>query len=113
MRGAKAGQSPEVRIKAIDLNYDRGYNSFDRSLAHCPTISRVPGIIHIPIDRARMVGRLPWGLELPLKPFFGIGGCGNRRLHGGRLPHRHRRNGGNMDNKELVAGTTPLFADPC
>src|SRR5215813_13015993 len=29
-------------------------------------------LMHIVLDRARMVGRMPWGLELPLRPFFGV-----------------------------------------
>ena len=55
---------------------------------------------------------MPWGTELPLDPFFGIiatapppswGRCGSP------VP---RAFGGNMDNKELRAGTTlylPVF----
>src|SRR4026207_1591222 len=63
VRGAKAGQVLEVRIKAIDLNYDWGYN-FIRPLAGAlPDDFASTRLIHIPLDRARMVGRLPWGLE--------------------------------------------------
>src|SRR4029077_7868205 len=72
VRGAKVGQVLEVRIKTIDLNYDWGYN-FIRPLAGAlPDDFASTRLIHIPLDRARMVGRLPWGLELPLKPFFVI-----------------------------------------
>ena len=114
VRGAKAGQVLEVRIKAIDLNYEWGYN-FIRPLAGAlPDDFASARIIHIPIDRARMGGRLPWGLELPLKPFFGIMVVAPPPAWGPVASPPPRRNGGNMDNKELVAGTTlylPIHAD--
>lgn len=30
--------------------------------------------MNIPLDKERMVGKLPWGLDLPLAPFFGVMG---------------------------------------
>ena len=114
VRGAKAGQVLEVRIKAIDLNYDWGYN-FIRPLAGAlPDDFASTRLIHIPLDRARMVGRLPWGLELPLKPFFGIMVVAPPPAWGPVPSPPPRRNGGNMDNKELVAGATlylPIHTD--
>jgi acetamidase/formamidase len=68
--------------------------------------------IHPVINRARNICMMPWGAEIPLDPFFGIvatapppnwGRCGSP------VP---RAFGGNMDNKELRAGTTlylPIF----
>jgi acetamidase/formamidase len=114
VRGAKAGQVLEVRIKAVELAYDWGYN-FSR-----PLVGALPDdfdhmhLIHIPLDRARMVGRLPWGLELPLKPFFGVMAVAPPPGWGAIASPPPRRNGGNMDNKELVAGTTlylPIHVD--
>ncbi len=61
-----------------------------------------------------MVGKLPWGLELPLKPFFGIMAVAPPPAWGPVASPPPRRNGGNMDNKELVAGTTlylPIHVD--
>ena len=61
-----------------------------------------------------MTGRLPWGQDIPLRPFFGVMAVAPP-LSWGRIPTPPpRRNGGNMDNKELVAGTTlylPIFTD--
>jgi acetamidase/formamidase len=105
VRGAKAGQVLEVRIKSIALNYDWGYNTIRPLAGALPDDFATARLIHIPLDRVRMVGKLPWGLELPLKPFFGIMGV---------APPPPRRNGGNMDNKELAAGTTlylPIHVD--
>jgi acetamidase/formamidase len=114
VRGAKAGQVLEVRIRAIDLNYDWGYNLIRPLSGALPDDFKEQRIIHIPLDRTRMVGRLPWGLELPLKPFFGIMAVAPPAAWGAIASPPPRRNGGNMDNKELVAGTTlylPIHVD--
>jgi acetamidase/formamidase len=58
----------------------------------------------IPLDRKKMVARFAPGIDLPLRPFFGSMGVAPA---GGKIdsapPFAHA---GNMDNKELVAGTT-------
>ena len=71
-------------------------------------------LMHIALDRTRMIGRLPWGLELPLRPFFGVMAVAPPKNWGTVASPPPRRNGGNMDNKELVAGTTlflPIHVD--
>ena len=114
VRGARAGQVLEVRIKAIELGCDWGYN-FSRPLfGALPDDFERMHLMHIPLDRARMTGRLPWGLELPLKPFFGVMAVAPPPNWGAIASPPPRRNGGNMDNKELVAGTTlylPIHVD--
>jgi acetamidase/formamidase len=114
VRGAKAGQVLEVRIKAIELHYDWGYNSIRPLAGALPDDFDKARLIHIPLDRTRMVGKLPWGLELPLKPFFGIMAVAPPPAWGPVASPPPRRNGGNMDNKELTAGTTlflPIHVD--
>src|SRR5215204_3926183 len=74
IRGAKAGQVLEVRIKDIGLHYDWGYNYSAPLKGALPDDFAETHLIHITLDRERMTGRLPWGLELPLK----------RRRDGGR-----------------------------
>jgi acetamidase/formamidase len=114
VRGAKAGQVLEVRIKAIELGYDWGYNYIRPLLGALPNDFEHTRLIHIPLDRARMVGKLPWGLELPLKPFFGVMATAPPYAWGPVASPPPRRNGGNIDNKELVAGTTlylPIHVD--
>jgi len=59
VRGAKAGQVLEVRIKAIELNYDWGYNMIRPLAGALPDDFKEMRLIHIPLDRSRMVGRLP------------------------------------------------------
>jgi acetamidase/formamidase len=57
----------------------------------------------IPLDRKRMIGTFAAGIELPLKPFFGSMGISppSGKVDSGP-PFSHA---GNLDNKELVAGT--------
>ena len=114
VRGAKAGQVLEVRIKAIDLHYDWGYNTIRPLVGALPDDFHKRRTIHIPLDRGRMVGKMPWGAELALKPFFGIMVTAPPPEWGAVASPPPRRNGGNMDNKELVAGTTlflPIHVD--
>ena len=73
-----------------------------------------PHMIHVPLERNRMVGRLPWGTDIPLRPFFGVMATAPPRAWGTVSSIQPRQFGGNMDNKELVAGTTlflPVFVD--
>src|SRR6185436_20037873 len=70
--------------------------------------------IHIVLDRARKCWRLPWGQEVPLAPFFGVMAVAPPAAWGMISTLPPRRNGGNLDNKELVAGTTlylPIMVD--
>ena len=112
VRGAKAGQVLEVRIKAIELNQDWGYNTIRPLAGALPDDFKTMRLIHIPLDKQRMIGKLPWGLDLDLKPFFGIMAVAPPAAWGPVNSPPPRRNGGNLDNKELVAGTT-LYLPIC
>jgi acetamidase/formamidase len=112
--GARPGHTLEVRIKAIDLHYDWGFNFSAPLKGALPDDFAETYLMHIPLDRERMVGRLPWGLELPLRPFFGVMAVAPPAAWGSVSTLPPRRNGGNLDNKELVAGTTlylPIFVE--
>ena len=114
VRGAKAGQVLEVRIKAIELHQDWGYNTIRPLAGALPDDFKTMRMIHIPLDKQRMIGKLPWGLDLDLKPFFGIMAVAPPAAWGPVNSPPPRRNGGNLDNKELVAGTTlylPIHTD--
>ena len=67
---------------------------------------------HIGIDLDRGMALLPWGKELALDPFFGVIAVAPPP-HWGRIgTNEPRAFGGNMDNKELRAGSTlylPVF----
>src|SRR5206468_3001670 len=66
----------------------------------------------IPLDRARMVASFAPGVTVPLHPFFGSMGVAPPPAIGRYDSTPPTFIGGNMDNKELVAGTTlylPVF----
>ena len=106
VKGAKPGHVLEVRIKEISLNYDWGYNYSGPLTGALPDDFAQRHLMHIALDRQRMVGRLPWGAELALRPFFGVMAVAPPAAWGSVSTLPPRRNGGNLDNKELVAGTT-------
>ena len=112
--GAKAGQVLEVRIKAIELNYDWGYNAIRPLGGALPDDFHEARVMHITLDQKKMTGRMPWGLEIPLRPFFGVMAVAPPAPWGSVSTLPPRKNGGNLDNKELVAGTTlylPIHVD--
>src|SRR5437764_233660 len=57
-------------------------------------------------DAARGVAAMPWGVELPLAPFFGILGVAPPPQWGRINTIVPRAHGGNLDNKELRPGAT-------
>lgn len=59
--------------------------------------------------RSARVARMPWGQELPLAPFFGNFGIAPPPAWGRLSSKEPRAFGGNMDNKELGAGSTVYF----
>lgn len=114
VRGAKAGQVLQVDIEAIELAYDWGYNFIRPLTGALPDDFDRERIINIPLDRERMTARLSWGAEISLRPFFGVMAVAPPAQWGTISTIPPRRNGGNLDNKELVAGTTlylPIFVD--
>ncbi|AXI49141.1 amidase (plasmid) [Sulfitobacter sp. SK012] len=110
--GALPGDVLQVDILDITLGQDWGF-TFIRPLAGTlPQDFPNPHQIIIPLDADRRVGTLPWGLELPLNPFFGVMGVAPPSAWGRISTIEPRVMGGNIDNKELVAGTTlylPVF----
>ncbi len=114
VKGARAGQTLQVDIEKIDLHYDWGYNVIRPLGGALPDEFHEKRLIHIPLDRDSMTGRLPWGMEVPLRPFFGVLAVAPPPNWGTVSTIPPRRNGGNMDNRELIAGTRlylPIFVD--
>jgi len=112
--GAKAGQVLEVRIKDVQITTDWAYNISRPQAGGLPDDFEQPRLVHIPIDRDRMIATMPWGLEIPLNPFFGVMGVAPPAAWREVSSPPPRRNGGNMDNKELVSGSTlflPIHVD--
>jgi len=104
--GAEPGDTLEVHIVSIEFLHNFGVNAFtpvsgmlpdDFPYAGVKLLRWAPGSDHI--DFAR-------GIVLPIAPFFGSIGVAPPALIGrisSRPPGWH---GGNIDNKDLVAGST-------
>src|SRR2546430_1802313 len=69
--GAQPGDVLEVDILDVQLRQDWGYNLIRPLAGTLPGDFHETRILNIPPDRGPMVGRMPWGVDLPLKPFFG------------------------------------------
>jgi acetamidase/formamidase len=106
IEGARPDDVLEVRILEVQLRQDWGYTRVRPLWGTLPEDFPEPRLIHIALDATRMVGRLPWGTELPLRPFFGVMGVAPPVAWGRISTIQPRAHGGNLDNKELVAGTT-------
>jgi len=114
VRGAKAGQVLQIDIEAIEPFCDWGYTLIRPLAGALPEDFPEYRLFHVAIDKARMIGRMPWGQEIPLKPFYGVMAVAPPAAWGKIATPPPRRNGGNMDLKELVAGSTlylPVFTD--
>jgi acetamidase/formamidase len=114
VRGVRPGHVLQVDIEHIGLHYDWGYTAIRPLKGALPHDFIEPRLIHVALERKAMVGRLPWGTEIPLRPFFGVMATAPPRQWGTVSTIQPRQFGGNMDNKELVEGTTlylPVFVD--
>ena len=114
LKGAKPGHVLEVRVLDVNLRQDWGFNVIRPLAGTLQDDFHETRLMHIPLDKERNVGRLPWGLELPLAPFFGVMGVAPPPAWGRITSIVPRAHGGNLDNKELVAGATlylPVFVD--
>jgi acetamidase/formamidase len=104
--GAKPGDVLQVDILEVSLRQDWGYNVIRPLAGTLPYDFDAIHLTHIPLDAARMEATMPWGLKLPLAPFFGVMGVAPPPGWGRISTIEPRVHGGNIDNKELVAGTT-------
>jgi acetamidase/formamidase len=109
VEGAEPGDTLEVRIEAIELRQDWGYNVVRPVRGSLTEDFCTLQILHIPIDIERRQAHLPWGLTVPLRPFFGIIAVAPKAAYGTVSSIEPREYGGNLDNKELVAGSTLLL----
>jgi acetamidase/formamidase len=112
VEGAEPGDTLEVRIKAIELSVDWGWSIIRPLRGTLPEDYPKYSCRVIPIDRRAMTAKLPWGPSIPLAPFFGLMTVAPPPEYGVCSTVEPREYGGNLDNKELVAGTSlflPVF----
>ena len=111
VEGAEPGDVLEVKIQSIDLVIDYGYNGCKGVLPeNCEPNAPVR---IVPLDRNRMTAQFAPGIVIPLRPFFGSMGVAPAPEAGRVSSNPPGRHAGNLDNRELVAGSTlyiPIFA---
>jgi acetamidase/formamidase len=106
VRGAAVGDVLEVRISDIELRQDWGYNLFRAYGGTLPDEFPYYRIIHVKLDRERNLAILPSGLTVPMRPFFGQLAVAPPKAFGRQNSKEPREFGGNIDCKELTAGST-------
>jgi acetamidase/formamidase len=112
--GAQPGDTLEVRILEIDLAVDYGYNRQRPYTGALP--DEFPGVFQriIPIDRKAKAAQVAPGVVVPVgRPFFGVMGVAPTPAMGRISSSPPGVHTGNIDNKDLVAGTTlfmPVYA---
>jgi len=110
VEGADSGDVLEVRIQSITLPLPYGYNGcsgFVRELCGDRRVSTL-----IMMDREKMTAEIAPGVVVPLRPFFGSIGVAPAPALGRVSSNPPSMHAGNLDNRELVAGTTlyiPVF----
>lgn len=103
---AEPGDTLEIHIEKITLTVPWAYNSFRFTSGFLPEDFPGSGSKLIPLDLKRNVGVFAPGIEIPLRPFFGSMGIAppaGAGRYNSAPPWVHA---GNLDNKELVEGTT-------
>lgn len=106
IEGAEPGDTLEVRILKIDLAIPYAYNAFRYGAGFLTDDFPYARVKIVPLDKARMIGKFGPGIEVPLQPFFGSMGVAPPPAFGRYDSAPPTINGGNMDDKALVAGTT-------
>jgi acetamidase/formamidase len=114
VNGAQPGDVLEVRILAIDLAVDYGYNRQRPYTGALP--EEFPGFFQriIKIDRNAKTAEIAPGVVIPLeRPFFGTMGVAPLPAMGRISSGPPGIHTGNIDNKDVAAGSTlfmPVYA---
>lgn len=109
VRGAEPGDVLEVRVIDVALRQDWAWNMIAPLKGSLPEDFSTTRVIHIELDDEAGTATPPWGVELPVNPFFGVMGVAPPPEWGtitSIIPQPH---GGNLDIKELGAGATLYF----
>lgn len=113
VNGAEPGDVLEVRILDIDLALSYGFNAQRPYTGALP--EEFPGAFLrvIPIDRQAKTATVAPGVVVPTRPFFGTMGLAPLPSMGRISSGPPGVHTGNLDNKDLVAGSTlymPVYA---
>src|SRR4030095_14843476 len=110
VEGAEPGDALEVKVLSMYFAIDYGYNGCSGFLPE--NCDRAAGTKIVTLDKKMMTAEFEPGIVVPLKPFFGSMGVAPAPEAGRVSSNPPGRHAGNMDNKELTAGSTlyiPVF----
>src|ERR1700742_4905859 len=111
VEGAEPGDVLEVQILSISLPIDYGYNGCKGFLPENCEPDAPYKILSL--DRKKMTAEFAPGIVIALRPFFGSMGVAPAPQAGRVSSNPPGRHAANLDNRELVAGSTlyiPVFA---
>ena len=103
---AQPGDVLEVRILKIQIDAPFACNGFGPGRGFLPDDFPYGRTKIIPLDRQNMTAAFAPGITIPLHPFFGSMGLAPPEGAGRYNSAPPWMHAGNIDNKELVAGTT-------
>jgi acetamidase/formamidase len=103
---AEPGDVLEVQIEKVDIDVPFACNGFSVGRGFLPNDFPYGRRKIIPLDRQKMVAHFAPGVDIPLHPFFGSMGVAPPESAGRYDSAPPWMHAGNIDNKELVAGTT-------
>jgi acetamidase/formamidase len=107
IEGADSGDVLEVRIKKIDLSVPWACNGFSSRSGFIPEdFPNTARTKVIRLDAKSMIGHFGPGIDIPLHPFFGSMGVAPPASMGKVNSAPPGIHAGNLDNKELVEGST-------
>ncbi|MBD2778128.1 acetamidase/formamidase family protein [Iningainema tapete] len=112
VRNAQPGDVLEVKLETIHPSLPVGFNAIRAGWGALPHQFNQPALRFIPLDLENNFAEFPTGsgIKIPLKPFFGILGVATPEHDRNSVPPGCY--GGNIDNKELLAGSRvflPVF----
>ncbi|MGB6301886.1 MAG: acetamidase/formamidase family protein [Rivularia sp. (in: cyanobacteria)] len=112
VKDAQPGDVLEVTLKHITPSLPVGFNAIRKNWGALPEEFNQSALRFIPLDLENNVAEFPTGsgIKIPLKPFFGILGVATTENSRNSIPPGNY--GGNIDNRELQAGSKiflPVF----
>lgn len=112
IRDAEPGDVLEVKLQTITPSLPVGFNAIRIGWGALPHQFSQPALRFIPLDLENNIAEFPSssGIKIPLKPFFGILGVATEETSRISIPPDFY--GGNIDNRELQAGSKvflPIF----
>ena len=106
IEGSKPGDVLEIHVRDIELRQDWGWNIFRGYMGTLPEDFPYFHSTILELDRTKNQAVMPCGLRVPMRPFFGQIAVAPRIDYGRQNSKEPRDFGGNLDCKELTAGST-------